>query len=72
MSDWPIPRISGSRVLIRPIEESDRDQRAAIPRYPELTRLYGGQPDSDEPRLLTEDELSAWYYGHTPTATEMK
>ena len=72
MSNWPVPEISGTNVVIRPVQDSDKDQRAAIPRYPELVRLYGGNSDSHAPSQLTQDEVQGSYSRHLAHPQEIR
>lgn len=54
------PRLQGERLLLRPLEETDQQQRLALGRDPEFHRQVGGEPSRS--RLpLTHEDVERWY-----------
>ena len=72
MTTWHVPRIVGTRVVVRPVHESDKARRLNIPSYPELARLYGGNPDSESPTHLTQAEVDSWFLRNSPQPEEIR
>jgi [ribosomal protein S5]-alanine N-acetyltransferase len=54
-----IPELRGMRVLLRRLKPSDIDDRRALGRNAEESRMYGGGLRFDEP--MTLEQAEAWY-----------
>lgn len=57
-----VPVLTGERVALRPLRDTDRAERIAIGRDPEFGRLNGGSTDS-VPRPFTEADGDRWFAG---------
>ena len=56
----PAPVLTGERVVLRPVEERDRDVRRSYGYHREIERGYG---NVHETRPMTEAEAQSWYDG---------
>ena len=52
------PILKGPRIRLRPVQESDKQDRLACGRDPEFRRMVGGDPNVCPP--LTLDEVEQW------------
>jgi [ribosomal protein S5]-alanine N-acetyltransferase len=57
------PRLQGERLLLRPLEETDRQQRLALGRDPEFHRQVGGDPARSW-LPLSHADVERWYTRH--------
>ena len=55
------PILKGTRLILRPPQESDKADRLACGRDPEFRRMVGGNPNVCPP--LTIEEVEQWYDG---------